>query len=278
MSLSNTTSYTQIGLRYQNHPYNCIICGSDSIWGVQNHSGVLNFDSAYFLDFVTNPSVRKVSYAASFGPTTTFDQRKKQVCNMLHKFDAISLRESSGVEILKRECNIQATHVLDPTFLIDFQDVKVDPHVKNDYVLIYGWFTPTERSYIQAFAKQEGLDIIAVGNPDTLDIADINIFSIGPEEWLGYFAFAKYIFTTFFHGVVFSIIFQQSFSVFERPDKLAKIESLLNDLNLTNRIVTSEMLSNCNPTFCPINYTQANSVIDHMLKVSTDYLSCVTSI
>jgi exopolysaccharide biosynthesis predicted pyruvyltransferase EpsI len=66
---------------------------------------------------------------------------------------------------------------------------------------------------------------------------------IGPEEWLGYFSQASYIFTNFFHGVVFSIIYRKPFTNFINPGKSIKVKDLLGELNLCDRIVTESEIS-----------------------------------
>lgn len=44
------------------------------------------------------------------------------VTRELQKFDAISVREESGVRVLKDEFGIKGTQVLDPVFLLDEND------------------------------------------------------------------------------------------------------------------------------------------------------------
>ena len=77
-----------------------------------------------FLDFAETWNIKKISYAASFG-TDLWEYNEKQTSNcrkLIRKFDAISVRESSGVTLCKKYLDIDAIQVLDPTFLLTKED------------------------------------------------------------------------------------------------------------------------------------------------------------
>ncbi len=231
MQLSPSRCYAREGLKKWEKTYDVVVCGSDEIWNINSFRG---FDPSYFLDFASSQKTRKVSYAASFGFTTTLGKNREKVAELLKDFKAISVRDSNSLRIVEEECERPATKVLDPTFLADYTEIISQPKL-SDYLLIYGGLSREDEAQVKKAAEAEGLVVVSVGYPSR--IAQVNLVGIGPEEWLGYFAKASYIFTSFYHGAIFSIIFRKPFTVFGRQDKMSKVQDLLSDLKLESRIV-----------------------------------------
>lgn len=79
-----------------------IIVGSDQVWRpAYNVDGMLE---NMFLDFVEDSSLLKIAYAASFGVSEweyTIEQTKR-CANLIKKFDAVSVREDSGVLLCEK--------------------------------------------------------------------------------------------------------------------------------------------------------------------------------
>ena len=102
----------------QNPPQaDCYITGSDQVWAqlldnINNEGFFLNFGSS---------QIKRISYAASFAMTSYPQELKKKLKEKLSIFSAISVRESSGVEICK-ELGYNVSWVLDPTFLLEQSD------------------------------------------------------------------------------------------------------------------------------------------------------------
>lgn len=265
MNLSSKKYYTKEELKNCENEYDVVICGSDEIWNINRE-----FDTSYFLDFISNPKTRKISYAASFGSTTSLGDQKNSVCNLLKDFYAISVRDTNSVKLVN-ECSREATKVLDPTFLGDFTKIIKYPEIKNEYILVYGGLTKEEGKYIRSVADVEGLDIISVGARPGRGNPHINLIGIGPDEWLGYFARASYIFTSFYHGVIFSIIFKRPFTYFSRSNKAVKVEDLLKDIGLENRKIASEKVSQLKPKLLKeISWENLN--LEKMIQQSKRYL------
>ena len=89
--------------------------GSDQVWNSVWNGAILK---PLFLSFVPN-NLPKVAYSSSFGRTELSDHEKSETAQMLKRFDAISVREESGLKILE-DLGIQdAVNILDPTLLMD---------------------------------------------------------------------------------------------------------------------------------------------------------------
>lgn len=102
----------------QRENFDAVIVGSDQVW----RKAYINdkYYKSYFLDFVDGKKVKKISYAASFGKDEWEGKEDvKDVSKLLQDFTAISVREVSGVDVLKNTFkNENAVNVLDPTLLM----------------------------------------------------------------------------------------------------------------------------------------------------------------
>ena len=101
----------------ENEKLDAIIVGSDQVWRLEYTKA---FSSNYFLDFLrNNKSIKKLSYAASFGEDvwTHSKQKTDEIYKLINEFDCISVREDSGVKICKDNFNVVANHNIDPTKL-----------------------------------------------------------------------------------------------------------------------------------------------------------------
>lgn len=240
-------------INYQN--YHAIITGSDQVWRYSfSHIGY-----GYYLDFVTNPSIRKVSYAASFGNKewTENNAVTENIKGLLYKFSAISVRETSGVEICKNIFGVNAKHVLDPTLLLDSFDYT--DKILNNYVperdyshfvvsyLLANNQVPEVMRKLNYFANSNGcqfMDLYFIDSANTNEYGILNKVHVRLEEWLYAIKTAKYIVTNSFHATVFSILFKKQFVVLEsNGHRSSRISSLLNSLSISGRYVTLENIS-----------------------------------
>ena len=84
--------------------YDALVVGSDQVWRpVYNKSWGRNIRNM-FLDFSANWNVKRITYAASFGAEEwEFTELETAACaQLLKKFDAVSVREASGVDLCKK--------------------------------------------------------------------------------------------------------------------------------------------------------------------------------
>ena len=112
------------------------ITGSDQVWNSQYNHGV---ERAYFLDYAP-AGKKRISFAASIGRTALDKEEIPETVALLKRYTAISVREQSGVDLLK-SLGIQAQRILDPTLVLDgawwrrLADYRKCP--KAPYLLIY---------------------------------------------------------------------------------------------------------------------------------------------
>ena len=216
--------------------FDIYITGSDQVWNLK----MVNGDTTYLLDFVHNGI--KLSYAASFKIENIDSYALNNYKKNLSTFKAISVREQNLQVFLDKELNLYSSVVLDPTLLIGrkFWNKRVyDKSIlRNKYLLIY-YVNPPDMllRYAFSYAKKNGLNVVSLNHirnyNDYIDFSDASI-----DEFINLVAYAEVIFTTSFHGMAFSIIFEKAF-FYEIPEKSgnnnARLISLANKLGLENR-------------------------------------------
>lgn len=91
-----------------------IIAGSDQLWNPTYLKG----DSAFMLSFA--PGIPKMSIASSFAVSELPPEFIEKYRKHLSSFSAISVRENSGVRIIREtlSLNVDSRVVLDPTLLL----------------------------------------------------------------------------------------------------------------------------------------------------------------
>ena len=101
--------------------HDVIIVGSDQVWNPVYQT------SDFFLLGDFPEKIKKLAYAASFGSNDFPESKKEFYYDRLAKFNAISVRESSGVSIIK-DMGLGSLQVCDPTLL----------HSRDEWIKILG--------------------------------------------------------------------------------------------------------------------------------------------
>lgn len=187
--------------------YDAIIVGSDQVWNPDITGG----DMTYFLPDVHQGTIRKVSYAASFGRATLPHEFRKPCGEALRRFDAIGVREATGAEIVKSISGRDASVVLDPTLLLtrrEWERLAGARLMDAPYVFAY---LVAEHKRALPFAKQlarrKGMRlVIAEGYASLPSICIANNKSgVSPEQFLSLIQHADAVVTSSFHGLALSL-------------------------------------------------------------------------
>ncbi|MGB6299899.1 MAG: polysaccharide pyruvyl transferase family protein [Rivularia sp. (in: cyanobacteria)] len=267
--LSQKKYYSKKGLEYFRDKYDVVICGSDQIWCLDSFRG---FDTSYFLDFVSQDT-RRISYAASFGNSTSLKNHKEEICKLVEKFQTILVRDSNSKNIINTECNVDATRVLDPTFIAKYDDIISPVNIKDNYLLIYNQagLTPAQEEFVNSIAEAKSLTIVSVGKYNK--IAHTNLVSASPKEWVSLFSQAAYIVTNTYHGTIFSIIFKRLFTVFGHDKKSQKLTDLLDIFDLSNRMLMGiSEVETVNAQLHDIDYESVSKILTVKISESQNYL------
>lgn len=222
------------------YQFDAFFVGSDQVWRPSYSPGM----PAFFLDFLgDDKTTLRVAYAASFGVDhcSEFSENDQaRYGTLLKKFHAVSVREDSAVKLCQDHFGVTATHVIDPTLLLDREDYcaliesdKIPVSAGNMMVYVLDK-APEKQLIIEQVARVRGLKPYTV-MPSGIDGAYPPV-----TQWLRGFMDAEYVVTDSFHGVAFSIIFNKPFIAIGNHDRgLARFTSILKKFGLENRLVFS---------------------------------------
>lgn len=231
------------------------IAGSDQIWNFYQYdlSQVKNQINAYFLNFGSS-SVKRVSYAASWGKFTIKRNFIDFISPLIKKFDLVSVRENSGINLCEK-CGIENSWLIsDPTFLLSADEYRqlyknnISNYVQKKYVLLYLLANTInfQIEKIYQWAKQEGLHVVYVTGNGRVDNYKKEYPTI--YEWLYLIDNAEYVITNSFHCSVFSALFKRKFGVIPLTGKEKGMNdrfiSLFKFLKIQPRFIESKDFSN----------------------------------
>ena len=231
-----------------------IIIGSDEVWNFKSRS--IGYDLTYFSQGLKADHI--ISYAASFGSINADDAIPFELKECLNRIDCISVRDENSANIMRALSKKRIQIVLDPVFLIDLSAEAITAP-EEGFILVYGAFTKQMIHHIIEYARLVGKKIVSVCY--NFPWCDINLDTLGPFQWLGYFASCDCVITTMFHGMICSILNRKQFCMFSTPYRKNKVGNLLSDLELSNRMIAGDR--SVKDVFAEqIDYTKVNTRIE----------------
>lgn len=264
--------------------YDCVIAGSDQIWNP------IWFDSTYFLDFLK--SKPKIAYAASAGKDNMSSNEIETMCCYVKRFQTVSVREQQLVNILESK-GIASRLVCDPVFLLsqrEWRSIEKPPSTGDKFIFAY--FLGEDRSnreIAKIIAKRMGVKLLMVPhvhsryNKNDSDIADIEVWDAGPQEFIGLIDRAESILTDSFHGTAFSILLNKPFLCFYRKEGQkeetvnSRLSSLLHQFGLDNRLRYQWNPEQADSFLNQMDFNEVNRSIENLKKISYEYLEAALS-
>ncbi|PRY55288.1 polysaccharide pyruvyl transferase [Arcticibacter pallidicorallinus] len=228
----------------QNNPpiADVYIAGSDQVW---NNTFSPSCEP-YLLGF-GDENIKRIAYAASFGQKRLSDTTKDLFIRNIGRFDAVSVREFSGLEICKDVGCDNAIWLPDPTFLLDkaiwsslYQSSSpVMNNVSSIFIYTLGNSLIKNRSkYIDHVSSLPNVTISHVSS--NYDFSGNSFPTI--EEWLKLIDDSQFVITNSFHGMVFSIILNRNFVILPNTGAATgmneRITSLLEKLQLEDNMMS----------------------------------------
>lgn len=266
----------------QNNPPDAdvYICGSDQVW---NYKFIGDY-KPFFLQF-GDPQVQRIAYAASFGHKELPSEVKSEYQEYLKSFDAISVRESSGMELC-RQMGYESRLLPDPTALLNRR----------------AWEALSKRTDDFALSNKRKVFIYTLGNrPSTAREDLFRHFTESPEtvvahtsihkdregdlhpsiqEWLGYFRDCDLVLTNSFHGMLFSIIFNKNFIGLPCTGNNAgmneRLTTLMEGLGLEDHLLFEFDINKVNElTQKKVDWESINAKIDKWRMQAHDFLDVI---
>ena len=230
------------------------VVGSDQVF--KDHCMRKYFDS--FLLPYTDFSKRRIAFSASFGKDNFIasDEDKYILSKYLKRFDAISVREHSGIDICREDFDVEAERIMDPVFLadrecflklVDFDSLRY----KDKIVCLLLDMSETLRKSIEELSRKLSAEVVYI---------DRKKFSI--EEFLTAIYTCKYFVTDSFHGTCFAILFHKNFvTVTNESRGMARFESLIRIFPIAENFVNSPELIN-SVEFTDQNWDEIEKIIN----------------
>ncbi len=251
--------------------YYAFLSGSDQVW----NSAVFYVDPFYYLRFA--PSEKRIAFAPSFGRNYVPDYNKKRISGFISEFKYISVRESSGADIIKELTGKDAEVLIDPTLVLSAEEwtkslsLKKNPNEK--YLLAYFLDTPSKQAIEITKKISRDLNLKIINLPYVFENSELgNTGVAGPCEFVEYIKNAKFVCTDSFHGTAFSLNFNIPFYTFDRNygnagKQSARIESILKMASLSERYEPNNT-SGC----MDISFEKVNSFLNDERIKSREYL------
>lgn len=224
--------------------YDCIVCGSDQTW---NLDPSIRYETPlYYMNF---PKVqRRITYATSFGSwVKNFPTREKELLPWIEQFDALSMREESGVKMLQSK-GLKCEWVLDPTLLLtqaDYDQIAEERIIAEPYVLLFSWDGAKEAVEItKKVSKLLGCKALYIVPPPRAMFCGLQRkLDVGPREFLSLVKYAKFIITNSFHGTVFSTIYRKPFISAIKGEIDPRRLSLMQQFGLEDHLMSPETMN-----------------------------------
>ncbi|WP_125722337.1 polysaccharide pyruvyl transferase family protein [Flavobacterium ustbae] len=256
--------------------YDLVIYGSDQIWRRSNYPLFKGFSDVFFGFYPINAS-KKITYAASMGIINVDDQDKIYLAKMLKNFDAISVREEELKELVEEVIEEKVSLVLDPVFLLtkkqwlSLNNSSELPKKKEKYIFFYQ-LTPSEEAieFVDKLSAHYGYKIIEVrGRVEPLLFEKRYYQTANPNDFIDLIANAEIVVSTSFHGVAFSLIFEKEFYALGMGKNSGRVQTLLDNLNISERLLSHTNLPNTNDK---INYEVVSLNLQRLKLHSENYI------
>lgn len=183
------------------------VVGSDQVWNSGWNKGII---PAFYLDFVPEDKPR-FAYASSFGRSELEAWEIEATRGYIEKFQSITVREKSGVNILRNQYGYdRASRILDPTLVMPasfWRGYESPSKMRGEYILVYNLNRSAEFDrYASELSKRTGLPLYrfctrydqVLRSGKSLVIPDV-------LEFVTLIDNAKYVVTDSFHATAFSM-------------------------------------------------------------------------
>jgi len=179
-----------------------VICGSDEIWNIN----VKNFQNTIFYG-LNDSKIVNLAYAPSVGQAKISDfDTKPEIKNKLNEIKIIGVRDKKTAEIVEHVTGQLPEIVCDPTCLLTFEEyVREDSeNTYGKYLLVYSYNVPKlHQQYLIRFARENHLKLLSACMYQKW--CDKNVCCT-PLEFCELIKHAQYVYTTTFHGSIFTLL------------------------------------------------------------------------
>ena len=199
-----TTHLVSSKVQYEelNHNTNNFVAGTDQVL----RPIIIEYNLARDLFGYTSYNKKRISFSGSFGMMYLENMRwvnRLKYNKLIKRFDKISTREVTGVDICKKEFNIDAEYIIDPVFLIDKNKwFKIAPDTGDKYknkIVCYILRVDEKADKLKSYlTKKYNKEVVMLVNKE-----------LPIDEFLSAIRDADAVVTNSFHGTCFALIFNK---------------------------------------------------------------------
>ncbi len=249
------------------------IVGSDQVFRQQynQQQGFL-----FFLPFA-DAEKKKIACAASFGVDylegSKNDNRLKKY--YLSLFDAVSVRESSGADICRRDLACLAEQISDPVFWLSAErwsklaaDAELDD---KDFVFSYVLDKKDKNNRVCDCLRKKFADFRVV---DLGDGQKREHRAISPEAWLYYIKNCRYMITDSFHAAAMAVIFNKPFICLANKKRgISRLRDMFADFGLSARLVfDDDDIGERKDLFESPDYARVNQIVAEKASFAREWM------
>ena len=265
------------------------LLGSDQVFTELS----LEIHGRLFLMEFLDPDKKKIVISGSCGgesiKKSDNEELRAYARKELQTFSGVSIREISGVDVVRDYFRVDARYLIDPIFFTSAQEFRrigkmANLPEKKDYMLAY-ILDPTEdkKRGIQEVAKMLGLNFeIALDgrqftydkNWKKVDLPEHTLPELDFKQWLHYYSNASFILTDSFHGMAMALILNIPFIAYvnhkrgsQRFTSLAQNFGVIDDRMIGSTEQISEKLLKER-----IDFAHINAVIKEQTKESEKWI------
>lgn len=154
----------------------------------------------------------------------------------------ISIREPSTANLFQPLVEKNIEICLDPTLLLngdDYRNLIRDSSIEDPFVFAYMLENnPDVIEQAQYVAKSIGAKVVYISKQNiNLSVPSVNLFGIGPSEFLDLMSRSAAVITNSFHATVFSILFATPFQTIATMNSGSRMRELLTSLGESGHLI-----------------------------------------
>ena len=246
--------------------------GSDQVWNSIWNQG---FDDAFYLGFAPEGK-KRIAFSASIGRDVLDEWEIPLMKEALSKYQAISLREISGIKLLDDLGFPEVRLVLDPTLMLtrdNWISLSTMPaSISKPYLLVYQLNDDSRfDEYVVSMRRRYGLDVVKVSylTHDCKNYAK-NVVAPAVTDFLGLLLNASYVVTDSFHATAFSLNCGMPFTSIAPARFSTRIKSVLELTEQQDRLLTD--INDVEMFERPVDFRLAQDKLQEMREKSLTFL------
>lgn len=220
----------------------------------------------------------KVTYSSSFGKTQFTNEEWEHEKKSLHRFNILSCREESGIEIMKKMGLNNPQCIIDPVFLLSrrkWEKLASNKYKEKKYILVYNLHHDKN---IESFKKKMSHEL----NLPVINVCNhwFQFYRYGKCKWvpniedfLSLLYNAEYVITDSFHATAFSIIFNLKF-ISVVPELVGtRIVNILSLFDMKERMIGyGQKIEDASVLYKELDSYKIDKIIDNEIKKAIKYI------